>query len=260
MSKQDRQGVRTPADLERKYDFGSKFSDADTSTAKFASQLNQLSATLSQLSAETNAYLALLEQGQTIVCTSSGKEITLTDSKSARLFGLKVYGRTLQTGEPSVDFPANLISAGESGALVITLSNGEESQKITVVTPPQGLCGIKVSTSGNYTDTQGDMWLCDEIDYTRGVYIQRIGYIENYQGQKVGDTYMSSTGALTAGASVVYPLLYPIESALSEEEMSDYANLKTYYPITALTISDDCEIEVTYCADIKAYIDKKSMG
>lgn len=35
--------------------------------------------------------------------------------------------------------------------------------------------GIRVSQNGNYTDSDGQQWVCDEIDLERGVYIQRVG-------------------------------------------------------------------------------------
>lgn len=36
------------------------------------------------------------------------------------------------------------------------------------------LRGIPVPSGGNYTDSDGQQWVCDEIDFNRGVYIQRI--------------------------------------------------------------------------------------
>ena len=35
--------------------------------------------------------------------------------------------------------------------------------------------GIPVTSGGNYTDTNGQKWMCDEIDFERGVYVQRVG-------------------------------------------------------------------------------------
>lgn len=40
---------------------------------------------------------------------------------------------------------------------------------------PNGLPGIPVTSGGNYTDSTGQQWVCDEIDLKRGVYIQRVG-------------------------------------------------------------------------------------
>jgi hypothetical protein len=35
------------------------------------------------------------------------------------------------------------------------------------------LRGIPVTTGGNYTDENGQQWICDEVDLERGVYVQR---------------------------------------------------------------------------------------
>jgi hypothetical protein len=39
----------------------------------------------------------------------------------------------------------------------------------------QTLSGIPVTSGGNYTDVNGQQWICDEVDLDRGVYVQRIG-------------------------------------------------------------------------------------
>lgn len=36
-----------------------------------------------------------------------------------------------------------------------------------------GLPGIPVTSGGNYTDSDGQQWICDEVDFERGVYISR---------------------------------------------------------------------------------------
>lgn len=47
------------------------------------------------------------------------------------------------------------------------------SQPLTISTP-NGLPGIPVDSGGNYTDAEGQQWVCDEIDYARGVYVQKV--------------------------------------------------------------------------------------
>ena len=42
------------------------------------------------------------------------------------------------------------------------------------LTVSQSLPGLPVSSGGNYTDSDGQQWICDEIDFERGVYVQRI--------------------------------------------------------------------------------------
>lgn len=49
-----------------------------------------------------------------------------------------------------------------------------KAQTFTTFTP-NGLPGIPVASGGNYTDENGQQWICDEIDLRRGVYVQRIG-------------------------------------------------------------------------------------
>lgn len=39
---------------------------------------------------------------------------------------------------------------------------------------PTGLPGIPVDSGGNYTDADGQQWVCDEIDLALGVYVQRV--------------------------------------------------------------------------------------
>ena len=46
-------------------------------------------------------------------------------------------------------------------------------QSLTLATP-NGLPGIPVTKDGNYTDADGQQWVCDEIDLGRGKYVQRI--------------------------------------------------------------------------------------
>ena len=46
-------------------------------------------------------------------------------------------------------------------------------QLLTLLTP-NGLPGIPVTSGGNYTDQNGQQWICDEVDLERGVKVQRV--------------------------------------------------------------------------------------
>ena len=46
------------------------------------------------------------------------------------------------------------------------------------VSTPNGLPGIPVSADGNYIDSNGQQWVCDEVDFARGVYVQRVEKVE----------------------------------------------------------------------------------
>ncbi len=43
-----------------------------------------------------------------------------------------------------------------------------------IFSTPNGLLGIPVESGGNVTDENGQMWVADEIDLEKGVYIQRV--------------------------------------------------------------------------------------
>ena len=49
-----------------------------------------------------------------------------------------------------------------------------EPQSLTLQTP-NGLPGVPVDKDGNYTDADGQQWICDEIDLERGKYVQMVG-------------------------------------------------------------------------------------
>lgn len=48
------------------------------------------------------------------------------------------------------------------------------AQQSMSISTPNGLPGIPVPSGSNYTAADGQQWICDEIDFGRGVYVQRI--------------------------------------------------------------------------------------
>ena len=122
---------------------------------------------------------------------------------------------------------------------------------------PVLLPGIPVESGGNYTDKNGQHWVCDEVDFTRGKYTQRIGKIDSYSGEIVPGAYMSTTGNLFEGATVLHELAEHIEHDLTAEELAQYAALHTNYPNTTIYNDGGAGMEVKYVADTKLYIDKK---
>ena len=54
-------------------------------------------------------------------------------------------------------------------------SDYEPYKESKAIIPIQGgLLGIPVTTGGNYTDENGQQYICDEIDFARGKYVQRV--------------------------------------------------------------------------------------
>lgn len=72
----------------------------------------------------------------------------------------------------------------------ITTYSPYREQLLTLPTP-NGLPGIPVTSGGNYTDSAGQQWICDEVDLERGVRVQRVYKVdvdgENAKFVQVGD-------------------------------------------------------------------------
>ena len=76
---------------------------------------------------------------------------------------------------PSPDYPQEIVSAGEDGNLSVIVKNPDNEQMQSVsFSTPNGLPGIPVSKGGNYTDENGQQWICDEVDLGRGMYVKRV--------------------------------------------------------------------------------------
>ena len=47
-------------------------------------------------------------------------------------------------------------------------------EQLLTLPTPTGLPGIPVTSGGNYTDPQGQQWVCDEVDFGKRVKVQRV--------------------------------------------------------------------------------------
>ena len=106
----------------------------------------------------------------------SGSEITTTDAVASPLLGLRVCGKSTQDGVPTPTAPVPIVSAGDGGTVTVTVSDGANNSQTLQI--PNALPGIPVASSGNYTDENGQQWVCDEVDLARGVYVQRVAKIK----------------------------------------------------------------------------------
>ena len=74
-------------------------------------------------------------------------------------------------GNKTVDFV--VYPQLEVGSTATAYEPYKELQTMNLSTP-NGLPGIPVTSGGNYTDETGQQWVCDEVDFGRGVYMKRI--------------------------------------------------------------------------------------
>ncbi len=135
-----------------------------------------------------------------------------------------------------------------------TLSNDSHPDN-----PVFPLCGLPVSSGGNVT-MAGQQYLADTLEVSadgRGKVVKQCTVIGSYQGEAVNSPYMSTTGALTTGATVICKRAAPVEIPLTAAEVQSILSLPLRDPVTYLSNDGGTCQTVTYMADTKAYIDNK---
>lgn len=151
--------------------------------------------------------------------------------------------------------PTFIYAQVEAGSK-ITEYEPHKEQNLTISTP-NGLPGIPVDSGGNYTDTSGQQWICDEVDFENGVYIQRVGKIARYNGKALPGAYISSAGELSTGATVLYQFATEKRTNLNHVELAAYASIHANYPNTTVYNDAGAGMELKYVADTKLYVDNK---
>lgn len=115
-------------------------------------------------------------------------------------------------------------------------------EQLLTLPTPNGLPGIPVASGGNYTDPQGQQWLCDEVDLERGVKVLRID-----KGA------FDATKAL-AEQSVIRDT--PIETPLTPAEIAAYKAITAYAPDTVVQAGDGAGVKLEYQRDVNIAIKK----
>lgn len=83
----------------------------------------------------------------------------------------------------------------------ITAYSPYREQLLTLPTP-NGLPGIPVTSGGNYTDSTGQHWVCDEVDLERGMKVQRVNAVDLSTCNITGTTKL----AVTKRLSILLPI------------------------------------------------------
>lgn len=115
-------------------------------------------------------------------------------------------------------------------------------EQLLTLPTPNGFPGIPVASGGNYTDPQGQQWLCDEVDLERGVKVQR-----------VDKAAFDSTKTLAEQNAI---LTTPIETPLTPAEIAAYKALTAYAPDTVVQAGDGAGVKLEYQRDVNIAIKK----
>ncbi len=310
--------------------------DADSTANSINNSMMQIAANKEAVSRLKEDTAALQKRQNVLVGSETGNPISCNDAYSAPLCGLTVYGNSTQDGTPSPDNPVPIVSAGDSGSVVVKVTGknrmppnlkrgnvvecfvkkntpitlvfkgdfvsqggnllfiGENNEKLwfgidnnkaehhitlkanatkfqyllndmasenvcltwnasspdyepyreqlLTLPTPTGLPGIPVTSGGNYTDPNGQQWVCDEVDLERGIKVLRID-----KGA------FDATKAL-AEQSVIRDT--PIETPLTPAEIAAYKALTAYAPDTVVQASDGAGVKLEYQRDVNIAIKK----
>lgn len=102
-----------------------------------------------------------------------------------------------------------------------------------------GLPGLPVDSGGNYTDSNGQQWVCDEMDFKRGKYVQRIKKVvfngneewnlESISQKGFANFYVRNLSGIRANSNVLSNQFRNQTTLISETTEEGIANLTTLY-------------------------------
>lgn len=148
--------------------------DADNTANSIKDSMTQISENKEAVSQLKEDTATLKKRQNVLVGSETGNPVSCNDAYSAPLCGLTVYGKSTQDGTPTPDNPVPIVSVGDGGTILVTVGDGADGQQTITLQTPNGLRGIPVASGGNYTDKNGQRWICDEVDLERGIYIKRV--------------------------------------------------------------------------------------
>lgn len=157
---------------------GAKVGTADASAVIAAGETQNVSATVVYRSPKlwhiSDAQQRdLMENGKSV--SASGNPLTCENALAGKPLGaLHVWGKSTQNGVPTPTAPVPIVSAGDGGTVTVTVSDGANKSQTLTLQTPNALPGVPVTSGGNYTDENGQQWVCDEVDLARGVYLHRV--------------------------------------------------------------------------------------
>lgn len=102
-----------------------------------------------------------------------------------------------------------------------------------------GLSGLPIDSGGNYTDSNGQQWVCDEMDFGRGKYVQRIKKVvfngsedwnlESISQKGFANFYVRNLSGIRANSNVLSNQFRNQTTVISETTEEGIANLSTLY-------------------------------
>lgn len=159
--------------------------------------------------------------------TNDGTFTTSATTKYMKIQKGTPFGKKYKLEEGS---KATSYSKFEEGVIEVISESGENISTKAISCKP--LCCLK--------DAENNVIAQDYIDFIENKIHRECGYIASYNNENITTNYISSTGSLSAGATVVYKLQNTVEEDFNcSDGIVQYDNQTTIYN------ADDAEMEVT---------------
>lgn len=180
---------------------------------------------------------------------------------------LKYEPYTGEVASPNPDYPQEMVSIEQPDITVSAVTEAEPQSPDQVIPLPYSLHGYRVTSGGNYTDSNGQQWICDEIDFGRGVYVKRICYADLTKASIVTEVYSGITrfvarsSEIKAGRAAGIGLcnafhvgIGPVSENVSDNTISCfYAGNAVYWRCDACATADEMKTFVNNLGIIYMY-------
>lgn len=165
------------------------------------------------------------------------KTVTATLDKHKKLIGITIRTLDYSIHEGTLHAIAENIQV-ECGSGATDFVPYQDLRS-TPLSTPNGLPGIPVDSGGNYTDSNGQQWICDEMDFGRGKYVQRIKKVvfngsegwnlESISQKGFANFYVRNLSGIRANSNVLSNQFRNQTTVISETTEEGIANLSTLY-------------------------------
>lgn len=165
------------------------------------------------------------------------KTVTATLDKHKKLIGITIRALDYSVYEGTLHAIAENIQL-ECGSEATDFVPYQDLRS-TSLSIPNGLPGLPVDSDGNYTDSNGQQWICDEMDFKRGKYVQRVKKVvfngsedwnlESISQKGFANFYVRNLSGIRANSNVLSNQFRNQTTVISETTEEGIANLSTLY-------------------------------
>lgn len=175
------------------------------------------------------------------------KTVTATLDKHKKLIGITIRALDYSVYEGTLHAIAENIQL-ECGSEATDFVPYQDLRS-TQFSTPNSLLGLPVDSGGNYTDSNGQQWVCDEMDFGRGKHVQRVKKavfngsedwnLESISQKGFANFYVRNLSGIRTYSNVLSNQFKNQTTVISETTEEGIANLSTLYVRVDKTKADN---------------------